>query len=100
MRTILIAAAILLTGCVASWPLFVDSWDGQPIDDLIYAWGPPSSAVTLPDGRRTITFSHARSDNAQYCNATFRSDQNGVIVSHTIEGNNGCDRLLADKPPS
>ncbi len=99
---LLLALLVFLSGC-ANWDRTAGSWTGRTIDDLIYAWGPPSNAADLPDGRRTVTFSHSRdiTGTSYYCNATFRSDHDGVIVSHSIDGNiGGCNRLFGGKPSS
>lgn len=92
-------ALFLLIGCLGGDHL--TSWDGRPEADLIFAWGPPDKADTLPDGRRVLAYGHTHLfDGTSYdCDALFRVSAAGVIQSTTASGNiGGCNRLLLSKP--
>lgn len=94
-----LAAAGCLLGCVGADRL--NSWKGQPVDSLIFAWGPPMQDSKLMDGRRVLSYSGSYDINATsyYCNAIFRADAAGQIIEATADGNiGGCNRLLTSKP--
>ncbi len=99
-RAILACALSLLIGGCAYWQATADSWKGRPLDELIYAWGPPAEAHELNDGRRTALFRHSRlSDGTEYyCDVSFSADEQGTIVFAQVEGNlGGCNRFFATK---
>jgi len=82
----------------------MDPWVGRPLDDLIFAWGPPAAAQRLADGREIVVFRRATFvDGTQYgCNVTVRADQARRIMSYTVDGNiGGCNGFFRGKrPPS
>lgn len=95
-------AAVLLTGCSTNWDEKANAWNGRHIDDLVYAWGPPSSSQQLADGRRVVVFSpsYLYEGTAFYCDVTFRTNTAGIIASNSIAGNRGgCNKLFRSKPP-
>ena len=89
-------AATLLFGC-ANWQPVSDSWRGRPIDEVIYAWGPPYAEARLQDGRKTISYRHV---NMEFqCIVTFRTDSSSIVTSSTVEGNiGGCNQFFRSKP--
>lgn len=98
MRPVLLA--LLLAGC-ANYAV-VDTWRGRSANDLTVAWGPPSSAQRLDDGRRVVAYEHVSAfmGSSYHCRATFVVDPAGRISSTSVEGDNGgCDRMLKGKPP-
>lgn len=98
MRLTVIVLA--LVGC-ANYGV-VDTWRGHSADELAVAWGPPSSAQRLDDGRRVVAYEHisAFMGMSYHCRAMFVVDPTGRITSANVEGDNGgCDRMLRDKPP-
>ena len=67
--TVSIAQA-LLSGCATEAPFtptsarryneILSSWERKDINDLIYAWGPPSSTFTMPNANRMFTWDHVK----------------------------------------
>ena len=57
-QTLAVALALLLTACAttAQYETRLARWDGQPLDDLVLAWGPPQSSYTLRDGRQVVEY--------------------------------------------
>lgn len=55
-------AALLLSGCAstANYEASLQQWVGQPLDDLVLAWGPPQSSYTLRDGRQVVEYLRQR----------------------------------------
>lgn len=99
-RPWLVAASCAVLAACAS-PETVTSWEGRPVDSLIFAWGPPMQDATLGDGRRVLSYSERFDSDAStlYCNAVFRADASGQIVETSYDGNlGGCARLLTSKP--
>ena len=57
-QTLAVALALLLTACAttAQYETHLARWGGQPLDDLVLAWGPPQSSYTLRDGRQVVEY--------------------------------------------
>lgn len=90
---------IALTAC-ANYGV-VDTWRGRSADELAVAWGSPSSAQRLDDGRRVVNYEHvsAYMGISYHCRAWFVVDAAGRIVKTDVAGDNGgCNRMLRDKP--
>ena len=90
----------VVLGACAGGDKIAGAWKGHPLDDLILDWGPPAAYYVTSDGRQTATFSHSRfiAANQYYCNATFGTDAEGVIVTAQVDGNlGGCNRFFSDK---
>lgn len=86
---------LLLAAC--SWSSTTDSWNGHPLDELVYSWGAPTTSAQLDDGRQVVTFSRSNDilGISYYCNVTFRVAPDGIIQSNSIDGNiGGCNRML------
>jgi hypothetical protein len=39
------------------------SWKGQPVDRLVFEWGPPTSTWTMQNGRTVMSFEHEVVEN-------------------------------------
>ena len=94
-----ILALFLISGCTSSEVAY--SWRGEPVEDLILAWGAPARDDQLPNGGREVSYAHGRlgQGTGLYCSATFQSGPDRVIISAVVDGNTGgCNRLLAGKP--
>ena len=90
---------MLLAGC-ANFGAKIDSWKGQTTDDLIRAWGPPTSTETLSDGSKAVSYNHGHqiSGTSYECNVWFLADKSGRITSAQGEGQvGGCNRFLGNK---
>src|SRR4051812_26596503 len=88
---VIFAASVYLAGCGTA---NMTSWEGRPVADLMYAWGPPSKQQKLPDGRQVLSYSYSHQINAtDYdCEAMFRIDTAGIIRSSEANGNiGGCN---------
>lgn len=101
MRKLACAALLAfgLGGCLGGEHL--TSWQGRPVGDLIYAWGPPDKQEILPDGRAVLSYGHSHViDGTSYdCDAMFRVNKAGMVETATADGNiGGCNRLLLSKP--
>lgn len=100
MRTLFFI--VLLAGCT-NWPSVADSWSGHHINDLIFAWGPPTSSAALPDGRQIMIWDHehTRLTGSRQCSVKVRTDNGGVVRFSEVNGGfSGCNRLFDDKPPA
>lgn len=53
MRKIILAAAVLLTGCLSTE---MKQYVGQDISEVLLAYGEPAGVVDLPDGRRAYQY--------------------------------------------
>ena len=72
MRILLVLiTGAALCGCTGG-ALSLKSWEGQPVNDLIYAWGPPTRDASLPDGRRVVAYTpqHPYGSGAECYSAT------------------------------
>lgn len=90
---------LLLAGC-ASLGAKVDSWQGRTTDDLIRAWGPPSSSETLSDGSRVLSYTHGHQigGTSYDCRLWFMADKSERITKGEGEGQlGGCNRMLGNK---
>jgi len=54
--------ALLLTSCAttANYEAILNSWLGQPVDNLVSSWGPPQSSFTLSNGGQVLEYSDQR----------------------------------------
>lgn len=110
----LFAGAVAVSACVTNAGL-VESWQGRTLDDLIFAWGPPSSDTRLADGRRVIAYTHTEEgdsrietsgnitrvfrDSDRTCSYVFRSNPAGIVTSFNRSGHPAaCQRILWGKP--
>ena len=59
MRYLLsVTLTLLLAACTAG-PHYTNGpaqWVGQPLDELVLAWGPPQGSHTLRDGRQVVEY--------------------------------------------
>lgn len=79
----------------------VDSWKGRSLDDLVQAWGPPSSIQELSKDKRIATYSNTLTinGNSQECRVWFFIDGAGMVTNGHGDGQLGaCSRLLSNKP--
>lgn len=102
---------LLLGGC--AYGAVAQSWEGRPLEDMIYRWGPPAAEQRLSDGRIVAQWSHARTGGAfvdtlntvtqptivtafsYHCTVTARTDTQGIVRSVEVDGNiGGCNRLI------
>ena len=107
-------SAVGLAACVTNAGL-VESWQGKTLDDLIFAWGPPTSDTKLADGRRVIAYTHTEEgdsriettgnitrvvrDSNRTCSYVFRSNPAGIVTSFNRSGHPAaCQRILWGKP--
>jgi hypothetical protein len=88
--------SIGVAGCAGTET--VESWEGRPLDSLIFAWGPPLQDAELSDGRRVVLYGRVIGGPTD-CTAIFRADRRGVITNANTEGTpDGCDQLQSTKP--
>lgn len=111
-----LSVPVLLVACMYDYAGIAKSWEGKPLDDLIFAWGPPSAMNELEDGRKVALYAHSRQGGgfvqlvgttnptavfhqATYeCAVLFRADEHGIIASADGSGNiGGCNRLFRGK---
>ena len=94
MRILLVLiTGAALCGCTGG-ALSLKSWEGQPVNDLIYAWGPPTRDASLPDGRRVVAYTpqHPYGSGA---NAILRRTVSGESRrSCRNDGDHGRSKLL------
>jgi hypothetical protein len=89
------AATLLLGAC--GYHERVEAWVGRPEDELVYAWGPPTAASSLSDGRKVLAYRLGNGD--MNCEAVFRLSATSAVENASIGGTvGGCDNMLAGKP--
>ena len=90
-KLIALSLSVFLFGCAnygkntSEW---MPEWIGLNIEDYIVAAAVPTSVTELTDGRKIYVF---RGDwiidgDSQYCQFTFVTDSNGIILSNRWEG--------------
>lgn len=95
---VLLSAAMLLGCATHRYEKILDSWGGHDVNELIVAWGPPSSTFDMPDGRKMYTWSADRGAVAmplgtgavavnRRCTTTFTVGTNGRIEAWRYQGN-------------
>lgn len=69
------------------------SWVGQPVDNVVAAWGAPDSRMDRSDGGATYTWVNASSDRygVHQCRQTFTTDSRRVIVGWSY---NNCPKIV------
>ena len=117
MNRIIGLAAILLVWLVActDFDRAFGGWVGHHQDELVTQWGPPYASHEMSDGRHLLTYSTQRDKHiagpgvpvpfnvSYWCEVTYVTDPDGIIVSWDSAGNlGGCNTLLKRKgmPPS
>lgn len=64
MRTVALASLLLLVaGCATAgkYRAILDSWAGQPVQNLVNSWGYPTSQMTAPDGNTVYVYQRSGS---------------------------------------
>ncbi|MEQ1753509.1 MAG: hypothetical protein ABL973_05190 [Micropepsaceae bacterium] len=93
------------------------AWIGHNLDELIRAWGPPTSQAALSDGSKIVEWSLERTVGGSYrypdgSGGTWRSSPinqhcwvrmdvraDNIIAAAKVDGNlGGCNTLFRDKP--
>lgn len=99
-----VIVVLLLAGCAttAGYEQVLKSWNGQDINKLVQAWGPPSNEYRMPNGDTMYTWLNvggtvvtasqyagiATSTAVTYwCKTTFTVNPYGSIQSWRWEGN-------------
>ncbi len=72
---VVLALALLFAGCAttANYEAKLQSWVGQPVDNLVASWGPPESSYTLTNGGRVLQYANQR--NMQIGGNTYTTPQ-------------------------
>ncbi|OHX14720.1 hypothetical protein [Chromobacterium sphagni] len=65
VTTILLLAASLLAGCATQqgYAQKVNHWQGRDVNELLAAWGTPTSQMTMPNGKQLYTYRSAYSQD-------------------------------------
>lgn len=104
MKRLSVLALLLVAACDRATPA-AQSWQGQRLDDLVAAWGPPSSVYRMDDGRRVVAWSQ-RGQGFVYtggflipqprdCDISYTVDQDGRVTGTNVRGNLvGCNTLV------
>ena len=79
----IIIVSLLLVGC-NSYNVKTEKWHGQPLDNVVLAWGPPTSQAVMDDGRKVVKFAHG--DVLAYCSVIMRTDSQGVVMDSSWDG--------------
>jgi hypothetical protein len=82
LRTVLVLTlAALLTACASAYKEKLESWMGRDVNELIAAWGPPSSTFTLPNGDTMYTWGRS----SQYTQPVYQAPSTSTtrIVGNT-----------------
>jgi len=107
MKNILAALSLitLFYGCAAI-ELSQEKWIGSDLDDLIFAWGPPSNTSNLSDRRKVVRYSRdsiGEDGASSFCNIDVFADAGNTIVRIATNGANapivenaGCRGLVRD----
>jgi hypothetical protein len=61
-KLITLVVSCILGGCAttANYEAILQSWIGQPVDNLVSTWGPPQSSFTLSNGGQVLEYSDQR----------------------------------------
>ncbi len=67
-RRFIIFSFLILSGCATFQPpattiryqQMLDTWNGKDINQLIYAWGPPTSTFNMPNGNKMYTWANIK----------------------------------------
>ncbi len=103
MRILNLSLAVALIGCAstANYQRALNTWVGASVDELIFAWGPPSNSADLSSGGRVLSYFQSSTSVITQsfssglavstpvessCQTLFRSDDSGVITSYKITG--------------
>lgn len=81
-RCALVVAALLALGACAhpteaKYRAQLDPWIGEPIDNLVEAWGYPTSSFVAPSGRPVYVYQYSQS----YLTPTYTSAFGGISRS-------------------
>ena len=112
----MLALLFKLSLCFACSDERAAAWVGHNLDDLIRAWGPPTSSATLSDGAKIVEWSLERRTGGgqQYddgsggkwtaqpvnlhCRVRVEANPKNVVTSAKVDGNlGGCNTLFRDK---
>jgi hypothetical protein len=57
-KKLLVVSLLLLSGCAseANFRNMLTTWQGQHVDNLVSAWGPPASSYPLSSGGRVLEY--------------------------------------------
>jgi len=73
------------------------SWIGSPINELIDAWGEPSSRYDRPEGGHAFAWNETKYTGngtiRNICNRVFVTNPAGKIISYSYSG---CNRYAPD----
>jgi hypothetical protein len=95
MRLLTLLALLLLSSCAAfglAWGKktneWLPTWIGVNIDEFIVQGAVPNSIIEVTDGRKVYTFRNEWTfdGNYQFCQYTFVTDSEGVILSNKWSG--------------
>lgn len=102
MKAFLAGITLVITGC-ATEDKFRDhlqTWMGHDVNDVIMAYGPPSSTYDMPNGNKMYTwlqggrsvagynpYSHMAWAATIYCKITMTADPHGTLLQYQYEGN-------------
>ena len=91
-KLIALSLSVFLFGCAnygkntSEW---MPEWIGLNIEDYIVAAAVPTSVTELTDGRKIYVFRAdwtVKDGASRYCQFTFVTDSNGIILSNRWEG--------------
>lgn len=99
MKKLLISACLLLAGCVNTQAV-MNSWNGRPISEVVYTFGPASSTQKMPDGNTIYAY-----DGTSYrigisypCKVMFVAGTDQKVIGQKADGQLGaCDDFLSGK---
>jgi hypothetical protein len=80
-RALAVGGLLLLGACAhpteAKYRALLDPWIGEPIDNLVEAWGYPTSSFVAPNGRPVYLYAYSQS----YLTPTYTTSFGGVSRS-------------------
>ena len=86
LKIMMFASVVLLSGCVSKQ---MASWMGHNVNDLIAAWGPPSSTMSDGSGGQILIYDQSR-QMVLPATATTTGNYNGnVNATYNQYGNSG-----------
>ena len=96
-RILTLMAALALTGCV-NFEAERTAWGGKNLDELVTAWGPPTSVGTLSDGRQMVGYTHNTIFQGvpSKCQVWMVADKQGTILETKQAGppNVACNQFF------
>lgn len=110
-KAVIFALVVLLTGCASrTMTRVIDSWQGQPLETVIKAWGYPTSEKYIADHHLYLWEEYngaetrggfwpgaqkwgGRSLEHKYCNRILEVDQARQVIGGQWQGND-CPKLF------